>query len=166
MKTIVYFHGYNSNAQTDKVERIKKLRPDCEVLAFNANVDPLIAIYEVGVAILNAIAGPDEDDLVFVGTSLGAWLASELSDQFKVKAVLINPCYDPSNSLKKYGVPEDILNKYEKMSLEDLDRKEIYVSIEDEVIDHSELMGVAPASIIRGDHRCSGNEFDTIIMSL
>lgn len=168
MKTIVYFHGYNSNRNTDKVARIKELRSDCKVLAFDADINPFVAIRQVKKEIIIELLldFSNSGEIVFVGTSLGAWLASELSDIFECRAILINPCFDPEKELAKLGVDEDICLLYTKMSLKGMDRKTIYASPDDEVIDHSELFGLAPVVRITGDHRCNGKEFTKIIDSI
>ena len=181
MNTIVYFHGYGSSSKSDKVDRLKARFPDCEVLAFDANIDPEIAKAEVGDSIMfNLINDMHSDDcLVFVGTSLGAWLANELSDKFGCKAILVNPCYNPAESLKKYGVSSDILEKYNVMSDIANLRKKFVVDFEDEVIDHMPLISKLSREKIVGNkrvnevtfvngvgHRFNGSEWDLVMNNI
>lgn len=171
MNTFVYFHGYGSSSKTDKVDRVKSLFPNDEVLAFDINVDPNISLFEVGDKILNALLDNynSPGSLYFVGTSLGAWYANELSNGFGCPALLINPCYDPTTSLTKYGVAEDVRNNYSVMNLKDINRKMIVLDPEDDVIDHSVL--IDKLSDVGGHyrkfenvgHRFNGPEFEEVV---
>lgn len=98
-KFIVYFHGYASSPNTDKVTQLKLAYPNDYIYAFLADIDPEIAIKEVGnnidLALLDHI---EEDiDITFIGTSLGAWLAAKMADLYGVKSILINPVLYPHN---------------------------------------------------------------------
>jgi predicted esterase YcpF (UPF0227 family) len=168
MHTIVYFHGYGSSSKTDKVDRIRKRFPDCKVLAFDASINPDVAKREVGHKItMSLVDDHSDDELIFIGTSLGAWLANELSDLFGCRAVLINPAYDPSTSLDKLGVDQDILDLYTPMNLSGLKRKSFYVDMEDDVIDHRELLANLDTNDITFyngvGHRFNGKEFDEVL---
>jgi predicted esterase YcpF (UPF0227 family) len=167
MKTLVYFHGYGSNNNTYKVDMLRQMFPKYQVLAFNSDIDPDVAKTQVSQKIMESIVDDQSDDeMIFVGTSLGAWLANELSDQFKCKAVLINPTYNPKLTLAKYGVAEEVLVKYTKMNLSDLDRKSFFIDPNDEIIDQTELMGLVKFESISGGHQCGGDCFKSIMSSL
>lgn len=117
-KVIVYFHGYGSSPNSDKVKRLRQEK-DWEVYAFPINIDPTIAFSQLTLYIDMVLAEePIEEDfeMVFVGTSLGAWWASRISRLYKCNAVLINPCVDPAMSLAKYDVPDEIRSKYYLLS--------------------------------------------------
>ena len=169
VKTIVYFHGYGSSSKSDKVERLKVRFPDCEVLAFDANIDPVIALGEVGDSIMFKLVSDmhSNDSLVFVGTSLGAWLANEMSNSFGCKAVLVNPCFDPRVSLEKYGVSWGIRQKYLRMAEINSDRKKYFVDMKDEVINHVPLLmhlDVKKVTFVNGvGHRFNGSEWDLVM---
>lgn len=112
-KMIVYFHGYGSSSKTDKVSRLAE-EPNFNVYSFDINIDPDVAYKhletQIDMALLDDLHVPEE--LVFVGTSLGAWWAAKMADVYKCKAIIINPSIDPKNSLEKYGVAENIREKY------------------------------------------------------
>lgn len=172
MKMVIYFHGYNSSPKTDKVSRLKELLPNHEVLAFPINPDPEIAERELSDSIIFAMISQlhDPDKVTFIGTSHGAWWAAKMADSFAyTECVLINPCYDPENSLKKYGVSDDILKKYHKMNLDVLDNKTFVFAESDEVIDHSELISELDEreSVFEvyqnTSHRFNGPEFEDVI---
>ena len=169
--TFVYFHGYGSNSKSDKVDRIKKMFPKDNVLAFDANIDPIIAKAEVGDKIFDALVDDrSEGKLIFIGTSLGAWLANELSNEFDCLAILINPSYDPSLTLGKYGVSEYIINKYKPMLLSDLNRKRFYIDPFDDVIDHTHLLKLLPFDVVIRTpyvgHRFNGPEFEKMLKNI
>lgn len=139
-KFIVYFHGYNSSPETEKVKILKEAFPDDYVYCFQANVDPEIAQKTIEEKIDSALLDHMHEDLqvIFIGTSLGGWLAAKFGNVYEVKTILINPVYDPKESLKKYEVAEDIRNKYTQLKI---DPKAIYfVSENDEFLDHSILL--------------------------
>lgn len=162
MNTIIYFHGLDSSPNTEKVKWLKERFPNDRVLAFSANINPTIAMWEVGNAILLSLVDDHSDDkLIFIGTSLGAWLANELSNDFECRAILINPSYNPS------------LPSYCKMNLRGLERKTFIIDRKDKVIDHFPLiadlssLGYADIKYVDGSgHPCSGKEFFDIMDDL
>jgi predicted esterase YcpF (UPF0227 family) len=97
---IVYFHGYGSNALTDKVTGLKAAGYD--VVAPNIPV-----MFDDAVTYLDTfIRDLGDVDLLFVGTSLGGYWASMMGDKFIVPVVLINPSCSPSDTLKRYDNPD------------------------------------------------------------
>jgi predicted esterase YcpF (UPF0227 family) len=111
-KLIVYCHGYGSGANSNKLKALKKAGFNAH--CFDADVDPVEAMTYLTNKIDNLLIDHLNQDveLVFVGTSLGGWTASRLSKLYKAKAVIINPSVDPATSLLKYGVPEEICERY------------------------------------------------------
>lgn len=167
----VYFHGYGSSSKSDKVDRIKAKFPNDRVLAFDAPLDPIEAKKVVGDKIMDEIIDDhSEGKMIFIGTSLGAWLANELSNEFECLAVLINPSYDPKTTLEKYGVTEDIRSKYAPMLLSDLRRKRFYIDPEDEVIDHTQLLKILSDDNViltpKAGHRFNGKEFESMLSNI
>lgn len=162
-KIIVYCHGYGSSSKTDKVERLRAVE-NSEVVAFDINIDPDVSVLYLMNTITDYMLTArmhEEAELVFVGTSLGAWYANILGNVFRVKTVLINPCYDPKNMLVKYGVDKEILNKYSSMIPNDF--SEIIIAADDEVIDYSNF-GYEANFVSAGDHRFNGPEFEKYVV--
>lgn len=168
---VVYFHGYGSKANGDKVERLRDSL-NAEVYSFACDPDPRISIKYLGNEIDQALMlDPNNEPfhMVFVGTSLGAWYASYFAKLYGCKAILINPCYDPQNMLKKYGLPQDVLDAYSPMDWKV--NADYFISVYDEVIDFSNcLSGV----LVNGkknffyetDHRFNGEEFNDVILAV
>lgn len=165
--TIFYFHGYNSSPNTDKVSRLKQIL-NSDVFAFNINIDPVIALSNLKENITNALLdcignfGP----VIFVGTSLGAWYAAELTTYFAVdQTILINPCFDPGRLLKKYNVDQNILDKYSSIGPIVFNQLyQVVIGNQDEVINYNTCnFGNARVYHYDGSHRFNGPEFDNVI---
>lgn len=138
--TVVYFHGYGSNKNTSKVAELRTALPGVNVHSFDIDIDPEIAERELEAHIDSMLLDDmhARENVIFVGTSLGAWWASKMSRRYRTRAIAINPSLHPSASLRKYGVPEDICAKYSEL---ELGKGIVYFFAEkDEVIDHTETM--------------------------
>lgn len=169
---IFYFHGYNSSPNTDKVKRIQNVFPD--TFAFFIDPDPSISITHLSEKIESVLLDykylhKENLNVVFIGTSLGAWYASNLAEMFNVKSVLINPCYDPHTTLKRLGgVSDEICDKYNPLVFSA--KSDIYISIDDEVIDYSPIRNVLDAMNVsyvkNSNHRFNGPEFDAVLERL
>lgn len=112
-KLIFYFHGYGSSSTSSKVDQLKTL-PNTSVFAFDIDIDPRVSVIRLSEQIDNVLLDYPESNhkVVFVGTSLGAWYASQLGILYDVDTILINPSYSPARSLTKYGVDPNISNAY------------------------------------------------------
>lgn len=96
--TLVYLHGFNSAFSTggEKIAHLSKLAP---VIGLNYNS------FGTYGEIMDSLEGQvehlpqDLEDLVFVGTSLGAFYAAELGRVFDRPSIIINPCVTPYTML-------------------------------------------------------------------
>jgi predicted esterase YcpF (UPF0227 family) len=167
-KLIVYFHGYGSSEKSDKVVRLKT-ESEFEVHSFSANIDPIIAIDEVGNKIDLVLADNHHEPvkLIFIGTSLGGWLASKMASRYDCDAIIINPSVDPANSLAKYDVPEDIRSKYDVLVP---NKKHKYFFAENDLVinntefrKHLTLLGHDVIVIKDADHRFGDDAFEKVI---
>ena len=156
-KIIVYCHGYGSNPNTDKLQQLKDAGFDA--YCYLACIDPVVAFdsisNEIDLMLLDYLH--QDIELIFVGTSLGGWMASKLAKAYDCRAVIINPSYDPELSLEKYGISEEIRNKYSKINISE--KFHYFFAEKDEVLDHSNCLDAAASSrcsynMVRGaDHR-------------
>ena len=168
-KFIVYFHGYQSSPNSNKVNQLKLAFPEDYVYSFAADIDPEIAIKEVGDKIDSTLLNHlnEKIDVIFIGTSLGSWLAAKLGNVYAVNCILINPVLNPSESLKKYNVAETIRNKYTQLIIDP--RSGYFLAKNDEVIDHTELMKLLTENNIKfyideqATHRYNGISFTKVI---
>ncbi len=115
--------------------------------------------------------------LIFIGTSLGAWYAEMLGTTWGARRVLINPCIDPATSLKKYDLSKQVLDHYNdygpillKKDLNLYGHPQLHISLDDEVIDFNskktelEAMGATFYHKVR--HRFDGKEWDEVCKAL
>lgn len=131
--TVVYFHGYGSSPQSDKV---KGLSQHFDVFA------PEIPIqYDVAKGYLHGILSEytRKRDLVLVGTSLGGYWAGVMSNLFALPAVLINPSCYPAVTLSRYRdekLTEEELRKYVPLVLSTDAPRSILLAKDDDVINY------------------------------
>ena len=171
-KFIVYFHGYASSPNSDKVKQLKSAYPDDYIYSFSSNIDPDIAIKEVGnnidLALLDHIN--ENINITFIGTSLGAWLAAKMADLYGVKSILINPSLYPAKSLKKYNISDNICDKYTPLII--TENSTFFLAKYDEVINHDELISILDSKNIKyyineeTTHRYNGKSFDEVILTI
>ncbi len=171
-KLIVYFHGYGSNANTDKVKRLRDGLKDAEVFAWDIDIDPDVAFDQlsdhINMEILAEKPLEAQAKLIFVGTSLGGWYAQQMADMYGCEAFLINPAFDPGNSLKKYGVSNEIIEAYKPLNFRSC--YHYFIAKDDEVIDfelvREELEKLNTTFVDGAGHRFNGPEFDLVINAI
>jgi predicted esterase YcpF (UPF0227 family) len=94
---------------------------------------------------------------------LGAWYAWSLGKEFGAKTLLINPCYDPTNMLKKYGI-----NAHHDV-LEPTHMDSVVIGEADEVIDFTDEFKKSCANLTLYPgvkHRFNGPEFEKAVKEL
>ena len=170
-KMIVYFHGYGSSKNSAKVVRLKK-ENDFNVFSFNVDIDPDVALEQltdnIDMALMKDLHNPEK--LVFVGTSLGGWWAAKMASIYKCKAVLINPSINPGVSLAKYGVSQEIFDKYYTFPPK-MEHKYFFAK-NDEVIDSENFRdnlinaGYDVTVEDEADHRFGGAPFEKVVSYL
>jgi hypothetical protein len=164
MKTVVvYFHGYASSPNSDKVDRLRSAGFD--VYSFPIDVNPDISLPALRDSIDQMLVGYNDYDtrVVFVGTSLGAWYASVMGVEYDVFSILINPSFAPNPSLLKYDVPKDIVEKYFRMEV--ITGAKYFIGLEDEVLKFDKVMlsHLDTTYVENAGHRFNGPEFDLVI---
>jgi predicted esterase YcpF (UPF0227 family) len=135
-KIIIYCHGYGSNANSSKLQQLKNA--GFEAYCFNANINPIQALEDLTNEIdMILVENFNRNvELVFVGTSLGGWMASKLSEIYSAKSIIINPSINPKLSLLKYGVSSEICNLYNSMKFSK--KAKYFFAENDEIIDNVE----------------------------
>ncbi|MPS32754.1 MULTISPECIES: esterase YqiA [unclassified Salinivibrio] len=100
---LLYLHGFNSSPQSLKARQMQDYcaqhRPDIEVL-----VPQLPSHSEPTVQLLNELITrfSETHQLGLVGSSLGGFLATWLSERYQLPAVLVNPAVRPYELLQDY----------------------------------------------------------------
>ena len=163
-KIIIYCHGYNSSAQTDKVEQLRTLYPEHYVYAFDINVDPEISmpamLRQIDWCLVGHINEPIS--LVFIGTSLGAWYAHRLGVKYAAKTLLINPSYAPAETLKRYGVPAEVCARYAPTDFT-VGNNYVVVGDQDTVLSYLPIFEHVDRVYPGADHRFGGSAFLDVV---
>lgn len=162
-KILVYCHGYGSSANSDKVDRLRSA--GFEVYAWDINPDPDVGLPMTADHVYNMVMDNlnRDVDLIFIGTSLGAWYAAKLAEDFGCEAVLVNPAHDPAFLLPEIGCDPTIAYKYDRMSFE-LNHT-VFIASNDELISF-DCVNFGRAALVEtatGGHRYNGPEFDAVI---
>lgn len=165
MNTVpVYFHGYGSSPNSDKVAELRKIFPDLEA--------PLIPLpFKEAEAFLEDWIQTRINSgkyLMLVGTSLGGYWATRMSERFLLPAVIINPSCQPRLTLSKYaGAPN--VSDYPDLKVTRGIPRVLLLAKDDNVIDYrvaEKLFGnkVNVKVFEKGGHRF--NEINTISMNM
>jgi hypothetical protein len=172
---IIYFHGYGSSPATDKVTVLKE--HFSEVYAFPIDINPAISLpylEEQIEKIFDDTVNLDTD-LIFVGTSLGAWYAGRLAKKYYSPAVLINPCYSFKEVKIELDIPEKIKNVYDERGFIYPVFSKFFIDPEDEVINMAplieslkqesvmDMLQYEPCYTPGATHRFNGEPFERVI---
>jgi len=97
----VYLHGFNSGYDPDnpKVQALSTLG-DVIGVTYDSFATYQEIFEQISYEVFTQVH--DRHDMVFVGTSLGGFWAAEMGRRFGVPSVIINPCHDPYEMLRKY----------------------------------------------------------------
>lgn len=146
MATILYIHGFGSDANTATAKEIEKcLGDEHKVITHSFNnsyelVDTMIENIEMARKLIK----DKKIDLV-VGTSMGAFITINCHD---IAKVINNPCMLPSEQLKQRAVPEiteSELEKYKELEasliISQFDKDNTYglFGINDELFSYKDL---------------------------
>ncbi len=148
---IIYLHGFNSRGNGDKCLKLKDLLKDTDIEIHSPTYDS--ADFDTIDHLMDDIV-PDNNTL-FIGSSLGGFIAMYLAKKYNAKCILLNPATDPLNLLKpfigkntnfytneEYDFTLDNLNKLKKYYLDDLGSTPVYVFVnaDDELIDYRQTI--------------------------
>lgn len=93
VNTVIYIHGFNSSNKSFKAQQfgkwIKTNFPHIHYKVPILHFDPKVAILQLEQLI--------DSHTVLVGSSLGGYYATYLSQRFNIRAVIINPAVKPSD---------------------------------------------------------------------
>ncbi|KAF7771965.1 hypothetical protein PCIT_a1940 [Pseudoalteromonas citrea] len=111
-RRVIYIHGFNSSEASLKAQQLGRWLTEqsfkCEYLTPRLSFDPRIAITQLAALI--------EADTVLVGSSLGGYYATYLSQLYGLKAVVVNPSVKPFDLLADYLGAQ--YNPYQKVHYE------------------------------------------------
>jgi predicted esterase YcpF (UPF0227 family) len=106
MKLVVYIHGFNSSPLSFKANilsnLIQKMASTAVFYCPRLSHWPEQAVK----SLTDKIGGYSVDDIMLIGSSLGGFYATYLSDYFGYRSVLINPAITPQEGLRSYIGPQ------------------------------------------------------------
>ena len=169
MKTIAYFHGYNSSGSTGR--RLQKmLEGKYNVLApsLSKNADEAIELAQKLV---------DENDVaLIIGSSLGGFVSLNVRAPYKV---IINPTLEPSTTLPLIDCPQEIASSYEKYEkrfrtlIDDKEREHTFgfFGLKDNLVHYQQefeqLFGQDHVSVIPdGEHKVSETDLRDFVIPM
>ncbi|MGO4998000.1 YqiA/YcfP family alpha/beta fold hydrolase [Oceanisphaera sp. W20_SRM_FM3] len=105
MSTLLYLHGFNSSPQSVKAREMQQYllqkRPDIHFICPQLSATPAAAWAQIA-EICEQIRTESQGPFGVAGSSLGGFLATQVAEQFGVRAVVINPAVNPHLLLKDY----------------------------------------------------------------
>ncbi len=129
---VVYIHGFQSSSNAKKAQILRKYLEHNESISFEAYdfPDDIGKSYEY---LCQKVEESIErgEPLNLVGSSMGGFLSLLLSNRYRLKAALINPCLYPSRWVRE----NDIVGK----TLENFDTHAKFTVTEDNVLRLKEL---------------------------
>ncbi|MBD1580886.1 YqiA/YcfP family alpha/beta fold hydrolase [Pseudoalteromonas sp. S16_S37] len=98
VKRVIYIHGFNSSELSAKAQQfgawLAQQPLSCEYITPRLHFDPRVAIMQLE-SVIN-------EQTVLLGSSLGGFYATYLSQQYNLPAVVINPAVRPFELLADY----------------------------------------------------------------
>jgi len=113
---IIYFHGFYGSPKKEREEFFKTIADSTEY--YEPKIDyqnPVESIEKLKEALREKIENNKDDTVMFVGSSLGGFLAEFFAHYFRCepKIVLINPSMKPYETLLKYdGYTQEKANSF------------------------------------------------------
>ncbi|OLF39901.1 YqiA/YcfP family alpha/beta fold hydrolase [Psychrobacter sp. Rd 27.2] len=104
---IIYIHGLDSDANSIKgsllEEYCRQYDPDIKVLCPDLNKTP-DQVFDQMLSLIDSVASknPHDQDTVLVGSSLGGYFATLLSNHTGCPALLLNPSIQPHQTLQRF----------------------------------------------------------------
>lgn len=181
---IIYLHGFNSSSKSKKAQILKNSKAiknlGFEIYLIDLPNSPYKAISKIEKVIKN-----DSKDTSLIGSSLGGFYASYLSDKYNLKSVTINPVISlhlekmegligPQvnyHSNEEYEFTNDMFNELLNLKVKIL-REPLnhfcLVKLNDQVLDHKKTIGYFDKAIMsidrEGSHEFS--DFESKIPSI
>jgi predicted esterase YcpF (UPF0227 family) len=123
---IIYFHGWNSSGNSDKVNALKR---HCEVfapkIAFESFQETHDSLFAHSKSIVDFYGS---DEVVLIGSSLGGYWAEHIGPKLGVNTLLVNPSTRPKETLKL---------DYPDLAPKGFGYRTILLTQDDEVLDHT-----------------------------
>lgn len=100
-KTVIYLHGFKSSPNSHKANVLEEAlakKSDIRFLVPEQAKTPINVIQQ-----FVTLIEMQKDPVYLIGSSLGAYFATYLSERFNIKAALVNPAIKPFNATHHIG---------------------------------------------------------------
>jgi uncharacterized protein len=171
---VVYFHGFGSSGDSDKSRALKSRFGDDNVWSPDLPLDADKVISMVSEYVRSVTDHP----IIFTGTSLGGFYANYFAQRFDCPCVLVNPAFNPGESLRKSlgehknyatGLPfeltQDHLDRWTTMLNDTTDTNgaliNLFIALDDEVIDADQMIAAFPHYRYRKTFEKAGHRFSS-----
>ncbi|CAH9053599.1 hypothetical protein PSECIP111951_00855 [Pseudoalteromonas holothuriae] len=181
VKRVIYIHGFNSSELSAKAQQfgawLKSQSFACDYITPRLHFDPRVAIIQLESII--------DERTVLVGSSLGGFYATYLSQQHNVPAVVVNPAVRPFELLADYlgaqynpyqkihyQLGQEHIHALQQLYVADLTKPELLMLLQqmgDEVLPYQHALQYYQSCQQRiefaGDHRFMDFQryFDTVV---
>jgi predicted esterase YcpF (UPF0227 family) len=175
MTTIVYIHGYNSSceSETGTIVLDRCRQAGYNVIGFNYDSTPLKPFPIISDLInLDKQITNDEEEIIYVGSSLGGFFANVIACMSGNKAVLINPAIRAYETMKKYNVDDCVIDELKTISgyITDFDcpQRIVICGNQDDIVDPDTNGRTLPAEKIELDmpHRFDSKYIDILMQAI
>ena len=184
MTAIVYLHGFRSSPASIKATRLREFvealssPPLLHVPALHHR--PSIAMQGV----IDWVERHADDDVAFIGSSLGGFYATYLAERFGARAVMINPAVRPYDALasslgmqtnlstgEAFEVTHEHMDELRAMAVARItqpDRYFLLVETGDEVLDYREAVAFYAGAnqFVRGGGDHTFTDFDAQLAAI
>lgn len=99
---IVYIHGFNSSPSSHKSKQLRERLAACGRAAEFACPALPHQPAQAMAMLEREIAGVAADEITFIGSSLGGFYATWLTEKFGMRSILVNPAITPHEGLRAY----------------------------------------------------------------
>ena len=99
---IVYIHGFNSSSRSQKANVLKEALIDNDYRGEFITPDLSHKPFEAVEELMFLIKDVDRSEVTLIGSSLGGFYATWLTEKMGVRSILINPALTPHIGLREY----------------------------------------------------------------
>lgn len=111
---VLYIHGFNSSPKSFKAQLLDaRIASDGEGLEFRCPALPHFPGEAIGL-LEETLEGKPKNEAILVGSSLGGFYATHLTEKHGYRSILINPAINPHVGLEAYLGPQRNLYTHEE----------------------------------------------------
>jgi predicted esterase YcpF (UPF0227 family) len=165
--SIYYIHGFGSSKESSTLKMLQEYFPESIGLTYDY-LEPENSLRE-----LTEQLQTDPNEKIIIGSSLGGWYAEQLTTRVLAEFILYNPQTEPEIGLKKYGIPDRVLEKYRQLK-ENVGKKSaprvVILSTDDTVVPYiaayNKYRDNSLVQLTTGGHRMTAENMSHIVKAV